>query len=429
MVNLHRYIEHQSFSVVDDDKLKELLLRRLKSSEATQNLKDLCLMGMDYDFRKDEFFVSYYVGVDWIDEKKRHAMMVTPKIAGVDFQTMLMKCFATDKVKERLDKIFFIRTDDKPIEIDSDAFQLEPLIIIYFINLINLIVDRGLRSDYIFTEEKLNGKIKGKINYGRYIKNGFATGRKDIIDCRYQEYSVNCLDNRILKKALMLSQQMLKRNEEALGLHSAPLKAMIDNSLVAFRNVSEEVTLQELHRVHVHPMYKLYRQAMPLAKMIIRKQGYCVETAVNNLKQKFPPFIIDMPILFERYVYSLLVERYGAKAIQYQLSTYGNSIDFGKKDENLVIDTKYIPSWEYSNEHENIRQLSGYARNKKLREGLGLDIGDETTICPCLIIFPNIDGLTTFKGCTDSLYSDSGTKTIQEYVKFKKIGIRLPNKN
>lgn len=44
--------------------------------------------------------------------------------------------------------------------------------------------------------------------------------------------------------------------------------------------------------------------------------------------QRFPPFIINIPVLFERYVYILLVERYGDHNIGYQVATQGNIMDF-----------------------------------------------------------------------------------------------------
>lgn len=124
---------------------------------------------------------------------------------------------------------------------------------------------------------------------------------------------MDCLDNRVLKTALLLCRDIINRNRIGLSHQIDELDNMYQNAIVAFGQVQAGVSMQDLHRVHVHPMYKDYRAIMPLAKMIIRKQGYCVGEEYDeatNRKQKFPPFIINMPILFERYVYSLLVERY-----------------------------------------------------------------------------------------------------------------------
>lgn len=123
-MNLMEYIEHESFSLVDGSELKNFFLGKIRERQNPQFLRDVKLLGMDYDFKKDEFFMSYYIGADWIDTEKQKAIVVFPKIKLVDFQTILMKCFACDKASENLDQVFFIRTEDKPIEIDSSSFQI-----------------------------------------------------------------------------------------------------------------------------------------------------------------------------------------------------------------------------------------------------------------------------------------------------------------
>lgn len=416
-------IEHADLLLEDEDNtLHDILISQLKSSKETQTLKGLCLMGMEYDFRKDNFLMSYYVGADWIDEKRETSLVVRPKIVGLDFQTMLMKCFSC--VNTSLDNLFYIRTEDKPIKISSKDFQLEPLLIVYYLNIVSQIVRKGLRQDYIQREEQLNGKIKGKVLFARYAKHGYAQNRKDLVNCRYQEYSIDCLDNRILKKALLYCHDMIKRNARELGLHLQSLDNMYKDCMAAFDKATADVTLQDLERVHVNPMYKKYREALPLAKMIIRKQGYCVGRKDYTKEQMFPPFIINMPILFEQYVHALLVDRYGNYNIGYQVGTTGNIMDFCKYDEHLIMDTKYILKWNEGTDHENIRQLSGYARNRRLRYKLG--VKDDTCICPCLIIYPSANGVENIKDFDDELYRSDGLLTIYEYVKFKKLPIKLP---
>ena len=102
-----------------------------------------------------------------------------------------------------------------------------------------------------------------------------------------------------------------------------------------------------------------------------------------------PPFWINMPLLFELYVLQLLKRKYG-DVIAYHITSRGNEIDYGKRDEKIIIDAKYIPAWSTSVDHDNVRQLSGYARNISIRYKLIGQI-DTTTILPCIIIYPDID--------------------------------------
>lgn len=420
--------EHNLISLNEHQKeMKKLLLSFLEGQgEPSQNLPEVKLMGMSYSVPEASFKMSYYVGADWIDQKKNISMVVRPKIKGIDFQTMLMKCFQKPKASDNIEKIFYIRTEDQPIEINTRDFQLEALLLVYFLNLMQKIVHKGLRQDYYFIEEKLNGKIKGKILMNRYVTQGIAKERKDQVDCRYQEYGVNCMDNRVLKAALLVCKGIIQRNQQQLGRHLTSLENMYANAIVAFQQVDSSITLQDLHRIHVHPMFKEYRQIMPIAKMIIRNQGYAVGGTHSEDMQMFPPFIIDMPILFERYIYALLLERYGDKCLKYQLATYGNILDFGKLDEKLIMDTKYIPKWEERIDHDNAHQLSGYARNTRIRKHF--NIYDSEQILPCLIIYPGRDGIQDFSACSDILFDSDlpQLQSIPDYVKFKKISVRLP---
>lgn len=420
--------EHDRFGL-DDAKMRTLLLKQMRGVEKSRCLRDIRLMGMDYDFRHDEFFMSDCVGADWIDERHTEAMVVRPRIDGLDFQTMFMKCFACEKVNNDLDKLFFIRTEDKPIEVDTKDFQLEPLLLVYFMNVVKRIVKKGLKSGYLSQEERLKSRIKGKVLVGQYLKHGFAQGRKDEVDCRFHEYGINCLENRILKAALVYCREMMTRQSLALGIHLQPLMNMYNDCMSAFVNVSSDVSVQDLARVHLNHMFKDYREAMPLARMIIRKQGRCVGDE-NCGVQKFPPFIIDMPELFERYVYALLAERYESSMIGYQETVCGSMVDFSKKDEQMIIGTKYILQLDEEAIHDRLRQLSGYARNEKIRSNfLNYDDGSH---CPCIVIYPNKIGVEGFMAFPDMWLSEQGEPAaaeidmIGEYKKFYKLSIKLP---
>lgn len=421
--------EYDRFGL-DDAKKRTLLLNQMRGVEMSRCLRDISLMGMDYDFRRDEFFMSYYAGADWIDERHTEAMVVRPKIEGLDFQTMFMKCFACEKVNKDLDKLFFIRTEDKPIEVDTKDFQLEPLLLVYFMNVVKRIVKKGLKSGYLIQEERLKSRIKGKVLVGRYLKHGFAQGRKDEVDCRFHEFGIDCLENRILKAALVYCREMMTRQSLALGIHLQPLLNMYNDCMSAFINVSSGVSPQELSRVHLNPMFKDYREAMPLARMIIRKQGKCVGDIDGGI-QKFPPFIIDMPVLFERYVYALLAERYESSLLGYQESVCGSMIDFSKKDEQMLIDTKYILHWDDEVIHDRLRQLSGYVRHNRIRSSF-LDCDDDSSPCPCMVIYPSKTGVEGFNAFPDRWLSDQGDPAageismIPEYHEFYKLAVKLP---
>ena len=91
----------------------------------------------------------------------------------------------------------------------------------------------------------------------------------------------------------------------------------------------------------------------------------------------------------------------------------------------MIIDTKYIYHWENKVNHENIRQLSGYARNKQIRRKL-MGALHETEILPCMILYPSSEGIERF---TRDVMIEEPCMDIDTYLKFYKLGIKLPSIN
>lgn len=58
-MNHIEYIEHESFNLTDNAELKNFFLCKIRERQNPTSLKEVRLMGMDYDFKKDEFFMAY----------------------------------------------------------------------------------------------------------------------------------------------------------------------------------------------------------------------------------------------------------------------------------------------------------------------------------------------------------------------------------
>ena len=427
--------EHESIDRSDlNSHLWQSIFNRLVGKKITDNLELIDLLGLKYDIQKDAFIGNYYVGSAWIDKSKDCSLVIMPKYDGLNFMKMFMECFKNKDIGNYVEKLFYINVNDKPILIPQDQFEIEPLTIAYFINLVSAIVNQGLKKDFIIYSETLKGKVKGKILFTEYLRQQVAKKRYDKIPCSYQEYEYDCLENRVIKKALVLCKRYLIRNKKSFAKLETLIERMVDKALVAFCNVSDDVYQWELERIHINPIFKYYKLALPLAKMIILNQGLHVNTEHQKGSQLFPPFIINMPILFELYVLHLLRNRYGKEEICYQKRTSDgkNILDFIKLNDKLIIDTKYKQVWEKGEYTDNIRQLSGYARNNDVRQRI-LNCHDEHFVCPCLILYPNNErGVPDFESAPEHWLEDDGTKIFNEiekvdsYQKFYKLGVKLP---
>ncbi|MDR3246847.1 MAG: McrC family protein, partial [Prevotellaceae bacterium] len=306
------------------------------------------------------FNACYYIGIDWLKENEAY-ILVRPKIENLDYMKMFLHCLHHPEISQFVKNIYHFDfqkpkiTPETQIEMDFNLF-----LIAHFLELVKKITEQGLKKNYIQIEENLSSKIKGKIIWSQQIKKNIAGKREDRVFCRYQEYSVNCLENRLLKKTLLIVQRYLKYFDKD------QIKSLIQTQsrlLSAFENVSDDISYSQIKILKVNSLYKEYVEAIDLAKKIMQKFGYSYSNSDNREKQNaMSPFWIDMSKLFELYVYSLLKDEY-RKEISYQPhGKYGN-VDFLKLDEKLIIDTKYKSCYS-KNEYniEDIRQLSGYAR-------------------------------------------------------------------
>ena len=362
---------------------------------------------------------GYYVGITWLQEGQV-ALQVSPKIDNIDFLAMFMTCLKcrNNEVQDKMMQIYGIDFKKPSIETQGLHQEVTPFIVTHFLSLLEPIIKKGLKHNYCFEEDNLQSKLKGKLVFSQHFKKNVLNHRLDKNYCRYQEYSVNCTENKILKKALVFAESYIQHYMKGM------LPEGLNNSIRIAKRVFEEVTdtcsPAEVERFRVNPLFKEYARAISVAKLMLRRFGYDVQR-MEDTSSMVPPFWIDMSLLFETYVLGLLSERHG-NGIKYHISTNGNEIDFGKPDEKLIIDTKYIPHWEEQVIHENIRQLSGYARNKQIRRKLMGEVY-ETEILPCLILYPSASGVERF---TYDLLLEEPCKEIETYLKFHKLGIKLP---
>lgn len=381
---------------------------------------------------------SYYIGAAWLTYKC--AVVITPKMSNLDFVEMFVCALKFEPAAEYFSKFYSIDFEEKPIKTNVFNNQITPLIIIHFIAILKKLTKRGLKKAYVIKEENLQSKIKGKIKIVQHIKQNIFSKREDRVYCQYQEYTVNNIENRILKKALLYAESYIIGN---LSKHDSFTKliATINNIKNSFTGVSEDIELFELKSVINNKIFKEYSEGIRIAKMILQKFNYSIlETKTTS--NFTPVFWIDMSRLYEVYVYSKLYNKYGDK-IKFQVPGYRTTaVDFIETEQKIIIDTKYKPQYSDSNKGiiEDVRQISAYARDKKIREAMGCK---EDCLLDCLIICPEkmIDDedneikdnlpddckeLNSFDG-VDNL---CGAATeIRGYKRFYKLSFPMPKNN
>ncbi len=414
--------EHKDKEVPSEGELYEHLAKRLSADG--YNPKDANhLLGLDWANRsRTSVQASYFIGLKWIEEGKSF-VQVNPKVENLDFVQMFIACFNSRNAKllRHLKKIYQIDFNAQAIKTEVSDTILTPLLITHFLKLVESLLHRKIKFDYELKEEVLN-KVKGRMLLTETIRRLHSVGRLDLNKCAYQDYTINTLENQIIKKALLFVSKYLNVNAEVSC--SEDLKRITHSCLARLHSVDANVPLSKLRRFKVNPLFRDYKEVLELALYILKRYSYSLEEVNAETEKSMPPYWIDMSLLFELYVYQKLQEAYG-KEIDYHVSSYGNEVDFVKYDERLIIDTKYSLYWKNKIQHEHIRQLSGYARNISLRGKVMKEAYNGTSILDCLFIYPDEMGMKTFFLEQDLL---SYAINLDAYLRFYKMPISLPLK-
>lgn len=371
------------------------------------------------------YYASYMIGAEWIDDKE--ALVVTTKkgMEKIDFLTMFMTCFTSDLSVEAFSEIYNIDCEAPTIHAPSLKGVLSPLIVLHFLGVVSRI--RSLKKGYVHYRENLK-KIKGHIKVMKNERKNIAVKRFDRVFCDYDEYTADIPENRLIKKALLFSKQILMHIIEN---HRSGTKAkiMLSRALAMFENVSEDVQTRDVRQIRGNKLFSEYNEAIRLAKLILQQYDYSI-SKVSMEEENISPFTLDMSLLYEHYVYGLLREAYG-KRISYQYKGETGYPDFlyCSSGFRAILDTKYIPKYEAASLDNNvIRQLSGYSRDLPILKKLGYkDIDEESPVpnVPCIIIYPK-DGDDVKNPFKNRELKDLCEKPVRKLARFYKICIPLP---
>lgn len=373
-----------------------------------------------------KLYTHYYVGIDWL-KKNDSVIYVAPKLneeaKETDYFKMLFSCMKHPEIAEFSNNLCEIKFDEPYIQINQQQDLITPILVIRYLQLLKVIVRKGLKKSYYPVEQNLSSKIKGKVIVSKTLKQNILKNRPNKTICNFEVYGVDSIENKILKSALKLADRYLM-NYRQFSEYFVPL---LNFSKPAFHEVDDSnFDLNILKKTKPNAFYKEYKDALDLAKMIIKRFGYNLKE-VDEKVVSVPPFWIDMPKLFEFYVLGLLKERYGSQ-IQFQAKGNYGEPDFllVSQSEKMVIDTKYKKIYQNNKQQQDrynsddIRQIAGYARDKKILQCLGYrDDEMQNVVVDCLIIYPD-------QYADENLPESLKEQPIEQFIKFYKLPLKLP---
>jgi len=407
---LNNLREHESIKVSED--LRKFLIENFEFKEpGYDNISEVKNLGLylKYEGNTLTLCTYYFIGVWWFREKDIY-IRVEPKDNEGKFADPILMLNEIMKDQDivsnkEFQNVFRIEDNASPISLESGDTTFMLFLIVKYINVLERLVRKGLKRGYVFAEEDLNGRVKGKINLKRTYQKHISRGVYTKNYCKFQVFTEDFLDNQILKSALFQASKYVRN----LEFQSFTLM----NLLSYLSSVFEKVSLRPISdidfvKVKHSPFFPEYKEAIELARMILKYLGYDPFANIQELKE-VPPYIVNMPKLFELYVWKKLKELCPNSEILYQYRAGSDTPDFLIKDRDIIIDAKYKYRYDSKSLSEDIGQLARYGRNEKIRKEINAK--EE----PILIIaYPVFDE------------NRKGIEPINDYCRFYKLAIAIP---
>jgi len=399
-------IDNDLYPTFNDDMHKNYLQNQKK--RINYNYKYLAIRKEDIyneetnEYENTNLKAHYHIGYRWYQQNKTY-VHVSQKVDAngdkADYMQMFLACLKDPDVSNSIlksnDKLYEVFFDEPFIEVDNPQDEITPFLILHFLHLVKKITKKGLKKGYVKITENLTSKIKGKILINQTIKQNHFKNRLDKTVCNYQVFTINCIENQIIKTAL----SQCARHLHGISDKKESIKMMLRQNIDTFNSVEQiEVFNSDFSSIKHSPFYKDYKEALELSRMIFKRFGFALNNSnTKDNVSKIPPYFIDMTKLFERYVEVKLREVY-SDAIE-----DGNKLtniafqmrpDFLLKKGQLIIDAKY--KYWYGNTNENSKykddymQLSLYGRENKIREIIGMNENDD--VAELLFIYPRLSG-------------------------------------
>ena len=384
---------------------------------------------------------SYYVGAGWLLPSEV-AVRVQPKLndqqRSIDHMGMLFACLEHPDVAPFVGELYELDFEGPFIALPREEDSLTPLLVAHLLHLLREVVKQGLKKGYNPVAREMRGRVKGKIEIAKTLRQGVFRQRPLLVACSFEEFSYDIPENRVLKKALRFARHYLR----TYTTYEKALEPLISYCEPAFTLVSDEEALTHHGELHSYnPLYRTYNEALRVAHLLLRRFGYSllhIGTDAAALVH-VPPHWIDMSCLFELYVLGMLRDRFGVSSVAYgsdqAAGLYGLPDFLLRGAKPWIVDAKYKRAYQYqSYVIEDVRQLSGYARDKGVLEKLGYVQPEEqdAAVVRCLIVYPQQfgmleDGLVAEVGMFPT-EDDMSKYAIPQFTRFYKLAVAIPEK-
>jgi len=202
-----------------------------------------------------------------------------------------------------------LREDQSNAKMEMAKLPLHEWFINKFINQVEQLLERGIRAQYIETEENLM-TVRGRLCVQENLRaNAYAPHQ---FYCRFEEFSPNRPENRLIKQALLkIRSRSSKDTSRHKATHLADLMHEIPNSVDIDRDFSLWAT---------DKLIKDYREIRSTCEWILKEQSPAPIVGRQSMFGRF----VRMNDVFERYVARWMDNQSLQQGSSYRVLEQGN---------------------------------------------------------------------------------------------------------
>ena len=266
----------------------------------------------------------HYVGIIALEE---HIIEIKPKVAA-SFYGMLEYALDLPTLQDEI----------IPIAKNSEFWQV---LILYLLKHL-AIIEKRLYSNYIETEENLN-LVRGKIDFSQNLLHNFS--RVDKIYCKFTEFTMNVLENQLIKTTLYRLIQGMNffhfpeeiKRKLRLFYSKFEFAEIISNPLPKFNEI-------KYTRLNSH-----YQGILKICELLLSEES--LKISPKESKSAFGLYV-NTNVLFENFIGKMLQQKgidilYGKDktGVYYDAAEkrhhYPDFVIKKNKKKNFILDTKY----------------------------------------------------------------------------------------
>ena len=232
------------------------------------------------------------------------AIQISPSYVNLPPWEMLLEVLQDGEyskyIAEDRSRFFSVFYSEGTIKADTGDGAGKTILMMSFIMSCQQLCRNQLKKQMTLKEENLTASVRGSILLSKHLRENVVHGRQDKVFCKYPVFSLDTIENQILKKALLVSYDYIRAKDLDLPEIVNALVYCLDS----FRTVKNRVIrTSDFTAIKVSGFNSSYKGPLELARLIIGKNGLNVEIQGKRKAQReVLPYFIKMESVFEFYI-------------------------------------------------------------------------------------------------------------------------------